>query len=863
MFKELFAGAAAGARAVLGDEPGPQVTLDPSFASLHALYWLTANLASRAPLLVCADDLVWCDDASLRFLEFLIRRLEGMALTVALAYRTGEPGSSDVVDALVLDPLAQVVEPAPLGEAALAGILAGELGEEADGGFCAACLDATGGNPLLVAELVRALHTGGVRPRAGEVARVRAIGAVAVGPAVRRRLGLLGERAQTVAQAVSILGDSVRRDDLAGTAALGAVELEDVLAALAGAGIVHSDEAVSFVHPLVADAVRVSLSPSENGRLHERAVRALLERGASPWELAPHVVAGAVRGHPGAVGLLREAARWALAAGAPEAAVRYLDRAVAELDAGDDLAPLLLELGKAKVQAGDPGARADLGRAIELARDVRTRATARIALSVVLFAAGEDARSIEVLDEGMDEVAAEDPELAERMEAHLLANIEVAGPSLVKFPRTVGERVTRARSAHKSRATVAGRLVLCALAYEELTGGGAASEAVRMADEALADDELLHAEGPASMPLYRAVAVLTLCDELERATATVTRALAEARRLASPSGFVWASAWRALANLRRGRLVDAEADAHAGLHSGDQYLSGYGLRLARMWLAGSLTDQGRLDEARTELSQVPEPDPPSVVTYALIEMRARLHLACGEYEAAARQIDLYRTLDEPTARLVDWRRPASGFVNHRVLGARALIGLGDLDGARALIDEELPLALALGTHRAIGMAIHTAGLLEHGEARIQTLRRATEELARSQSRLEYAEALYDYGAALRRASHRSDARTPLQGALVIAREARAKPLRDRAAQELRATGARVSRPGIIGVDALTASEHRIASLAAPGMSNHDIAQALFVTVKTVETHLGHIYQKLNLTGRTQLAAALGDRSTSP
>jgi DNA-binding CsgD family transcriptional regulator len=92
--------------------------------------------------------------------------------------------------------------------------------------------------------------------------------------------------------------------------------------------------------------------------------------------------------------------------------------------------------------------------------------------------------------------------------------------------------------------------------------------------------------------------------------------------------------------------------------------------------------------------------------------------------------------------------------------------------------------------------------------------------------------------------------------LAIAREAQAGPLRDRAADELKATGARVSRPALTGVDALTASEHRIAAMAADGMSNRDIAQALFVTVKTVEMHLGHVYQKLNLAGRTELATAL-------
>ena len=111
----------------------------------------------------------------------------------------------------------------------------------------------------------------------------------------------------------------------------------------------------------------------------------------------------------------------------------------------------------------------------------------------------------------------------------------------------------------------------------------------------------------------------------------------------------------------------------------------------------------------------------------------------------------------------------------------------------------MPLSIALGTHREIGITLHVAGLLENGESRIQTLKRATEELSRSQSRLEYARALCDYGAALRRATaaqlhaRRSKPRC-------IARDARAAPLRDRAAQELKATGARVSRSGLTGVE---------------------------------------------------------------
>ena len=858
--EELWAGAAAGARGVLGEEPRSSAAPDSQFVVLHALYWLTANLASHAPLLVCVDDVIWCDEASLRFLEFLVRRLEGLAVLVALAYRTGEPGSFDVVDALASDPLARVVQPGPLSEAAVSAMLAEGLGEEVDRRFCAACHEATGGNPLLLRELVRALETERVRPRATEVGRVRGIGAIAVGPAVSRRLGSLGDRAGAVAQAVAVLGEGVRRDDLAGTAAVRLVELEEVLGALANAGIVRSGERVSFVHPLVAEAVRASLTPRDSARLHERAVRTLSERGARPWELAPHVVAGGERAHPGAVGLLQEAARWALAAGAPEAAVTYLSRALPELDPSEDPAPLLLELGEARRQAGDPGARADLERAIELARDVRTRARARIALSLVLVAAAEHARSIEILDEGLDEIAAEDPELAERMEGHLLSNIEVVGPGLVRLPRRIGERVNQARSARKSRDTVAGRLVLCALTYEEMVGGGAARDVVTLAEQALANDELLLTEGPACLPLYRSVVALDVCDEMEAAAAICTRAMAEARRLGSPTAFVWASAWRTSAYGRLGRLLEAEADARAALDSGDRYLSGYGIQIVRAWLAECLTEQGRLDDARAELSQVPEPDPPSMLIYALIDSRARYHLACGEYEAAARDVQLLLKVEEPVAELVAWRRPTSTIANQRVLAAWALIGLGDLKGARALVEEELPRAKAFGTHRAIGMTLHAAGMLERGEARIQTLKQATEELSGSQSRLEYARALCDYGAALRRVNRRSEARPPLQAALAIARAARAAPLRDRAAEELKATGARVSRPGLTGVDALTASEHRIASMAARGMSNRDIAQALFVTVKTVEMHLGRAYKKLNLSRRTELAAALADRA---
>jgi len=855
---ELFSGSAGRARWVLEDEPREPASDNPPFASLNALYWLTSNLAARSPLLVSVDDVSWCDEASLRFLEFTVRRLSGMPVTLALAYRTADPLPADLLAALEGDPLTRVVQPAPLTRQAIAGMLSEGLGEEGDAGFCVACHEATGGNPLMTAELLRALKAEGVRPRASETRRVRAIGGIAARPAVTRRLGQLGEPARLVARALAILGEHARRDDLAGTAGLGAAELADVIGVLASAGVVTPDERPSFVHPLVAEAVRGSLSGPERARLHQAAAQTLSRRGASPWELAPHLVAGEVRAYPGAAGILRDAARWATGAGAPEAAVTYLRRVLEELD-GEDPAPPLLDLGRAKAQAGDPTAAEDLQRAVALARDARTRALARVALSDAFVLTGNYTRSARVLDEGIDEIAVEDRELARRMEAYLLASILMAGPPA--FPASMPARLSSARAVGSPR-TVADRLVLGSLAFEEWLGGAAAAEVIAVADRALATDEVLSAEGPAALPFYLAIAAMSFCDELERVAVVMTLALARARASSSLTGFVRASGWRAYANLAMGRLAEAEADADAALDSVDHLPYEPGIAIARVWLAGSLTAQGRLAEASSALSVIPDDDPPNLITYLVVATRAGLHLARGDYQSAASDLERYQTLRASSDGLASWRRPTVGPLPFRSLWARALIGLGDLGAARALIAEELPLARALGTHRAIGMTLHAASLLERGDAQLGLLRDATEELARSQSRLEYAAALCDYGAALRRANRRTDARAPLNVAFQIARDAHARPLRDRAAQELKATGARVSRPQASGIDALTASEQRIAAMAAAGMGNRDIAQALFITVKTVETHLAHVYQKLNLTGRSQIPAVLNAHGRS-
>jgi DNA-binding CsgD family transcriptional regulator len=182
--------------------------------------------------------------------------------------------------------------------------------------------------------------------------------------------------------------------------------------------------------------------------------------------------------------------------------------------------------------------------------------------------------------------------------------------------------------------------------------------------------------------------------------------------------------------------------------------------------------------------------------------------------------------------------------------------LGDAAAAGALAGQALELAQQWQTPGAIGQALHGHARLCAGDERLTLVRDAVEHLRRSPARLELARALVTLGGLLRRAGHRSDSRGPLREGYELARVCGADGLGESARHELRASGVRVRREPRTGPDALTPSEQRIAGLAASGASNAEIAQALFLTVKTVEMHLTSAYRKLGLRSRRELATAL-------
>jgi DNA-binding CsgD family transcriptional regulator len=337
------------------------------------------------------------------------------------------------------------------------------------------------------------------------------------------------------------------------------------------------------------------------------------------------------------------------------------------------------------------------------------------------------------------------------------------------------------------------------------------------------------------------------------AEAALAAAVDDARSRGSALGLATASHFQSFAIMRRGRVAAAAAAARTALE-GERHGWRLALGSAHAVLAAALAEAGELDAAEREIEQagvLAEADAASRVAH--LAGRAQLHLVRGRpAEALADFLACGETLLAAGASnpaVLPWRSGA----------ARALAALKDGDEARRLAEDELTLARSFGAPAAEGRALRALGSLERGKRAVEPLEAAVERLEESQAALERARALVDLGSVLRRAHRPRDAREPLRRGLDLAQRCGASELAARAMREVTAAGARPRRVALHGLEALTPRELQTAALAAEGKSNREIAEALFVTVKTVEWHLKHSYGKLGISSRRELAAALGRR----
>jgi DNA-binding CsgD family transcriptional regulator len=340
---------------------------------------------------------------------------------------------------------------------------------------------------------------------------------------------------------------------------------------------------------------------------------------------------------------------------------------------------------------------------------------------------------------------------------------------------------------------------------------------------------------------------------LDEAVAIFNQAVAQARRRGDIFNLAFLLTWRGVCQTDRGDLRAAVADLREAI----ELSVAHGTRLNWSYnigfLAYALLEQGEADEATRVIDRggFPEQLPLDQVHLVWFRLhRARVRIETGSPE---RGVEELLQVGE-TVRLLPFDNP--GTAPWRSWAAEGLRRLDRHDEARALAADELALARRWGDPQTIGAALRVLGLVEGGKAGIGLLREAVEVLAGSEARLEHARALVDLGAALRRANQRIEARERLREGVDLAQRLGAFGLAGRANEEIAATGARPRKVLQTGLDALTTSERRVGQLAAGGMTNKEIAQTLFVTIKTVEVHLSHAYRKLEISSRAQLQNAL-------
>lgn len=842
----LSGSALAAARVFDPSEVGNLAT-DVGFAVLYGLSWLTANIAADGPLLLAVEDLHWSDRASLQFLAYLLRPIEDRGLLVVATVREGETSDdAKLLAEIAHDPAAVSIRPAPLTESAVAEFVRHRLGSAARTGFVEACHRATGGNPLLLHEVIKALETDGVRPDALRPSMIRDVGPRAVLRSVLLRLARLPTDATALAQAVAVLGDSAGVPALAAFADLDDARLAQAAHALVAAEILGSRSPLDFVHPLVRDAVYLDLAPAERELLHERAAQVLMKLEASAELIATHLLMAPHRADRSVTARLTEAGRAAMGRSDPDNAIGYLGRALAEPPPAEQRPALLVELGMAEAFANQKAAAAvHLAAGYETIADPLQRAAVAETLARVLLFTAPASEAASVVRRAAARLPEEFADARWRLEALELFSVNLGA--------NVADSDARLESARAGlRGAGPGARMLAAVASSDWAlRGGASVDCCELATAALAGGALI-VDDPSLMMSEIAATVLALADR-EEAMAVWDAGAAQGHRSGSKLALSGLYASQAGVWLARGQLGEAEAVLGRANGVAEPWRSAPAeVAYGAAYMAEVLIERGALIDARKLVDgQLPMP-PGSDADGLSRRAETELLLAERNWPEALDAADRYRS----TLR--------DGIVNPawapwRSLRAEALTGLQRFDEAAELLEEELSWARRWGAPGALSQTLRLLGLVEP-DRRLERLEEAVATTEGSSAHLVHAKALVALGSALRRDRRPADAREPLRRGLELAARCGAKPLAIQARTELYAAGGRPRRDALTGPDSLTPSERRVSELASTGLANRDIAQMLFVTPKTVEFHLTGAFRKLGISTRAALADALLDQS---
>ncbi len=797
---------------------------------VYGARWVLEDLCVETPLILTVDDLQWADKGSLQALDLLAPALQQLPCVLAYAVRSGEE-SADPESLARLREVSRVVQPAPLTVHGVATLLESH---RLDTRQAERIHTLTGGVPLFVTEVIS--HGGTDVPES-------LIGSIT------GRLRRLSPTALATASAVAILGDHASTGAVAELAQVAPSVVVQDLAWLVTAQLAEREDGHHRLrHPLIADAVMAGISAAEVAEIHGRCADVLARRGASRTVVAAHLLMTTPGDDPDTRARLAEQGRHALAAGSPETAQRYFERALAEGPVTAAEIPLLSISASALAATGSiDEARETWARARALTQDPDVLASIQAAAGDALLIAG-DAEAARTAFGSLSDIGPGSSHATHVLTGRMVfAGLLTGAPArdlTRQFDRLVGEP--------DDAATPDQRAALAAAAVLRVAGGGTAQEARDLARRAIDGGALFdhaHADGTA---VWMAACALIWSSSFDEADRALTLAIEQARSRGSVLEYANATALRGMTRTRMGLCAEALADFEAAL---EQEPHGWhaGMAMVLAGLSEGHIARGELDRmlphrAALERLAAERTLPGAYALHTLGDISS----AHGDHETAARRYaetgrQLRDSLDNPA--VLPWRAGR----------ALALIRLGSSREAVDLARENAMRAEAFGAPYSLAQALRTVAAVDPTADRVGLLRRALDTLDGTSAGRLAAQISADLAGMLilmNGAGATDEVVGLLRTAESYAQDRGMQPLESRVRRLLERIGETSNRPAAEAIALLTASERRVADLTATGLTNRQVAQELFVTVKAVEWHLSNVYRKLGIRSRSELPSVL-------
>lgn len=812
------------------------------FAVLDAFLDLFEALAADSPCLLVVEDVHWADEASIVTLASLARRAPELPVAVVLTTRPGATGDAQRLLDLLRRERAAFLDLVPLSPAECVDLVRQRLGGH-PGARLRQQLDRLDGNPLHVVELLDAgVAEGVIQRNEGTVELVSSTLPVTFRALVLNRLSSVAPVTVEVLRAAAVLGSTFGLDDLTALTGRSRLKLVAPIEEARAVGVLAAaGEHLAFRHDLVRQAIYEDLPAAVRRTLHEEAMEALAAGGAPADRIVPHAAAAATV--DGARWLQRAAADVGMHAPASavtlcEAALEILGRSAEPRDTLQ-LAEALLAAGRAR----------EAGRlAADAAEDAEPAIAARAGRVRFrsLVASGQFGAALELARDAASS-AAEPHDRADAlvMRAGLSNMVGDSGTARVDAAAALA-----LAEAHEIPQVRWWSLAFLGWASQRTHGLAEAERLIRQAADLAGDEDgLPHA--------YLGLVLLSL-DRMDEADAALRRA----RDIHEHDGQLFLAGVAATGvvghRYLRGWWDDAVTEAESSLSFCDEFGLQIGTVICRAVLATIACHRGDVEAAQRQVTladEVLETTGPQsgmdLLAWAkgcIDEARGEPDAALDSFTAAWSIATTFRSLG-----LAPERAYAPTIVRLALDLGRVDIATSVRDDVLQTDDDELP-GMEAAQH-------HVRGLVDDDPTQLVA---AVERYRQSPRTLDHALGARDAALALARHGEKEAARRAGATALALLDDLGASGSAARAAAGFRSAGLRFGATGgrdrpAVGWDSLTPAEVRVAELVAEALTNAEIARRLFVSHHTVETHVRHIYRKVGLSTRTELAIAAADR----